>query len=164
MKKKIGPWYYEMRHLGNNYRMPDINAALGISQLKRIKTFVKRRKAIAKFYDKIFSNNSKFIIPKIKKNFSHSYHLYPLLLNTKIIKKTKKSIFNEFLKNNIKLQVHYIPVNFQPYYKKIVKQNKNQFKNSILFYKRQISLPIYFNLTYKELQHVKKTCKRIFNF
>ena len=153
-----------MRYLGNNYRMPDINAALGISQLKRIKTFVKRRKAIAKFYDKIFSNNSKFIIPKIKKNFSHSYHLYPLLLNTKIIKKTKKSIFNEFLKNNIKLQVHYIPVNFQPYYKKIVKQNKNQFKNSILFYKRQISLPIYFNLTYKELQHVKKTCKRIFNF
>ena len=164
MKKKNGPWYYEMRYLGNNYRMPDINAALGISQLKRIKTFVKRRKAIAKFYDKIFSNNSKFIIPKIKKNFSHSYHLYPLLLNTKIIKKTKKSIFNEFLKNNIKLQVHYIPVNFQPYYKKIVKQNKNQFKNSILFYKRQISLPIYFNLTYKELQHVKKTCKRIFNF
>ena len=151
-----------MRHLGNNYRMSDINAALGISQLRKINKFIKKRKYISNFYNKIFSKNNKFIIPNTNKNYQHSYHLYPLLVRFDMLKKSRKKVFKEFLKHNIKLQVHYIPVNFQPYYKKIQKFDKNKFKNSMFFYKSQISLPIYYDLSLKQLIFLKKICKKIF--
>ena len=163
LSKKFGPWYYEMREFGNNYRLSDIHAALGISQLKRLNSFIKKRKFIARFYNKLFCDKSKFTTPLVRKNCSHSYHLYPLLLNLKKIKKSKKKIFDEFLKKNIKLQVHYIPVNSQPFYKKITPLNKNNFKNSFNFYNRQISMPIYFDLTNSQLKHIKKVCKKVFN-
>ena len=161
--KKYGQWYYEMNDIGDNYRMSDIHAALGFSQISRLNKFVKKRNKIAKFYDKLFSDKSKFIIPSIKKNCTHSYHLYPLLINFKKIKKSKKRIFNEFLKKNIKLQVHYIPVNSQPYYKKLIKLDRKKFLNSFDFYKREISMPIYYDLSNNDLNHIKMTCKKVFN-
>ncbi len=163
LSKKFGPWYYEMRELGNNYRLSDIHAALGISQIKRLNLFVKRRKVIASFYNKLFCDRSKFTTPTIRKNNGHSFHLYPLLLNLNKIKKSKKEIFKEFLKNNIRLQVHYIPVNSQPFYKKLIPLNKKKYKNSFNFYERQISMPIYFDLTDTQLKYIKKVCKKVFN-
>ena len=79
-----------------------------------------------------------------------------------MLKKSRKKVFKEFLKHNIKLQVHYIPVNFKNNYKKIQKFDKNKFKNSIFFYKSQISLPIYYDLSLKQLIFLKKICKKIF--
>jgi dTDP-4-amino-4,6-dideoxygalactose transaminase len=163
MFKKYGPWYYEMRYLGNNYRMSDIHASLGISQLKRIKKFVKKRNFIANYYNNVFSDKSKFNIPKKRKDCEHSFHLYPLLLNFKKIKKNKKKIYYEFLKNKIKLQVHYIPVNFQPYYNKVIKFDKKKFKNSLEFYNKQISMLMYYDLNLKQLKYIKKISKKIFN-
>ena len=163
MLKKYGPWYYEMRYLGNNYRMSDIHASLGISQLKRIKKFVKKRNFIASFYNKIFIDKTKFEIPRTRKGVTHSYHLYPLLVSFKNIKKTKKRIFKEFLKYKINLQVHYIPINMQPYYQKRLKFNKNKFKNSLDFYNREISMPIFYDLNLRQMNYIKKVCKKIFN-
>ena len=91
--KKVGNWYHEMQKMGSNYRMSDIHAALGLSQLKRLRKFILRRNYIAKFYDKIFENNELFTIPKKRKNVFHSYHLYPLLVNFEKIKKSKKKNF-----------------------------------------------------------------------
>ena len=162
-KIKNKPWYYEMNELGFNYRLSDIQSALGISQIKRLKKFISKRKKIALFYDKVFIDKEKFITPSIKKNTAHSYHLYPLLINFKKIKKTKGQVFREFLKKKIKLQVHYIPVNMQPYYKKNFYFNKKKFKNSIKFYNEEISMPIYYDLNKKQLQYIKKACKEIFN-
>ena len=160
---KIGLWYQEMIDLGYNYRLSDVQAALGISQIDRLEKFLKKRKLIANFYNKIFFNNKKFQIPKVKKNFSHSYHLYPLLVDFKKVGLSKKEVFRKFLEQNIKLQVHYIPVNMQPYYKKKIGYIKKNFVNSIDFYKREISLPIYYDLSQNELEHIKKVCKKIFN-
>ena len=151
-----------MQKMGSNYRMSDIHAALGLSQLKRLRKFILRRNYIAKFYDKIFENNELFTIPK-KKNVFHSYHLYPLLVNFEKIKKSKK-IFDEFFEHNINLQVHYIPINTQPYYRKKYKFIKKNFQNSIKFYNSEISMPIYFDLTNKQLNYIKKYQKKFLNF
>lgn len=164
-KKKldnIGPWYQEMIDLGYNYRLSDVQAALGVSQINRLEKFLKKRKLIAKFYDEIFSDQKKFQIPRVKKNFSHSYHLYPLLVNFKKVGLSKKEIFKQFLKHNIRLQVHYIPVNTQPFYKKKFGFIKKNFTNSINFYNKEISLPIYNDLKVNELNYIKKVCKKIF--
>ena len=162
--KKKGAWYNEMLELGYNYRLSDIQAALGISQLKRIDTFIKKRKFIANFYDQLFQNNKKFQIPKVRKNYSHAYHIYPLLIDFKKIKISKINIFKKFLKDKIRLQVHYIPVNSQPYYKKKFGLLRKNFNNSFLFYKREISLPIYYDLSIKQLHYIKKICRKIFKF
>ena len=162
--KKIGNWYNEMIALGSNYRLSDIHASLGLSQLKKINKFVSRRNYIAKIYDNFFEKSDIFTIPKKRDNIFHSYHLYPLLVDFDKIKKYKKKIFKEFLKYKINLQVHYIPINTQPYYKKKYKFIKKDFKNSIKFYKNEISMPIYFDLTNKQLNFIKKISKKIFKF
>ena len=164
MIRKKKHWKYSMEEIGYNFRLPDINCALGISQIKRLDKFIKKRRKISKIYDNFFSNNIKFKIPnKISKN-KNSFHLYPLLLNLKKIKKTKDKIIGEFLKHKIKLQVHYIPVNSQPYYKKKYGFDKKKYKNSIKFFNHSISLPIYNDLDIKKLNYIKKVCKKIFRF
>jgi len=163
LSKKHGYWYHEMRSLGSNYRLSELHASLGLSQISRLNKFIKKRNFIANFYNQIFSDKNKFIKPLINKNFKHAFHLYPLLVNLKKIGKTKKQIFNEFLKNKIKLQVHYIPINTQPYYKKKYGFKKKDFQNSLKFYNQEISLPIFYDLSIKNLNYIKKVSKKIFN-
>ena len=163
VRKANEHWKYSMKELGYNFRLPDINCALGISQLKKLKKFILVRKKIAKFYDKLFNDKLKFIVPKKNNNTENSYHIYPLLVNFQKIKKTKDKIIKEFLKNKIKLQVHYIPVNTQPYFKKKYEYNKTNFKKTNFFFKRCISLPIYYDLKINQLNYIKKVSKKIFN-
>jgi UDP-4-amino-4,6-dideoxy-N-acetyl-beta-L-altrosamine transaminase len=162
LDNKYGGWYYEMKYLSGNYRLSDIHAALGSSQLDRINLFIQKRKRIAEFYNQLFKENVKFRIPSIRRNVSHAFHLYPLLVNFKKIGKTKKQIFNEFKKYKINLQVHYIPINTQPYYKKKYSLEKKNFPNTFEFYENVISLPIYYDLSRKDLLYIKKICQRIF--
>ena len=164
LSNKYGNWYHEMRLLGSNHRLSEIHASLGLSQLKRVKKFIAKRNKIAKYYDNLFCDKNLFKTPKVKKNIYHSYHLYPLLVNLRKIGKSKKQIFNEFLKKKINLQVHYIPINTQPYYKKKYGFKKNSFKNSLEFYNKEISMPIYYDLTHKQLNYIKKVSRKIFNF
>jgi UDP-4-amino-4,6-dideoxy-L-N-acetyl-beta-L-altrosamine transaminase len=162
LRKKSKHWEYSMETLGYNFRLPDINCALGISQLKKLKNFIKKREKISIIYDEFFSKSEKFHIPPKINNNKNSYHLYPLLLNLKAIGKTKNQIIKEFLKNKIKIQVHYIPVNKQPYYKKRYGFNEKNFKNSMLFFKSCISLPIYKDLNNKQINYIKKISKKVF--
>ena len=155
-RKNTEPWLYEMKELGFNYRMTDIQAALGISQLKRLNNFVLKRNKIAKIYNSKFKEIEDVIIPKIDKNIFHSYHLYPLQINFKKLKIKKNSFFKNILRKKIKLQVHYIPIFLQPYYKKKFNYNAKLFDNSLSFYRNQCSLPIYPNLKISEVQKVSK--------
>jgi len=161
LRKKIGPWYYEMQKLGFNYRLTDFQSALGISQLKKLKYFLKKRTQIAKIYDTEFKKNPYLKIPQANKFSVHAYHLYPLLINFKKIKKTKKKLFKYFEKKNIFLQVHYIPIHLQPYYKKIFKYKIGDFPISEKFYSQEVSLPIHYSLKKKD---VFKIIKLINNF
>lgn len=164
MEKNIinskGRWHYVMKNLGYNYRLSDINCALGYSQIKKIKYFINKRREIAKIYNEnLISDYIK--LPIEKKNFYHSYHLYPILINFKKIKKNKKSFFEKMHKNNINLQVHYIPIHLQDYYKKKYGFKKGDFKISESFYEQEVSLPIYYSLKKKEQVVIIKKLKEL---
>lgn len=160
-KMNKSPWSYEMLDLGFNYRLSDMSCALGLSQLKKVNKFVRKKQKIAQIYDKAFKNIKNIKIPLIKKNIQHSYHLYPLRIEFDKFKISKESFFRILRKKNINLQVHYIPIFLQPFYKKNFKFNVKDLKNSIKFYKEEISLPIYYSLKRKEINYVINQIKKI---
>jgi len=133
--KNDGDWYYEQQALGFNYRLTDIQAALGISQLKRLDSFVKRRRRIAARYLKKLKNIE---LPYQHPDTKSSWHLFVIKV------KHREKVFNELKKRGVTTQVHYIPVNKQPYYEGIALENNGN------YYKECLSLPIYVDLTTKE--------------
>ena len=159
--KKFLPWIYKIYEPGLNFRLTDIQSALGISQISKLNQFVKKRNIIAKKYTNEFQDYNCLKTPTVIKNYYHSYHLYPLQIDFKKINKTKKKLFEFMIKRNIKLQVHYIPLHTQPYYKKISGLKKGDLPNSENFYERQISLPIYPSL---DKNSINKVIKSIISF
>tara|TARA_Y100000590_G_C15741331_1_gene1020363 strand:- start:542 stop:1708 length:1167 start_codon:yes stop_codon:yes gene_type:complete len=158
MSKNDGPWYYEMKELGFNYRITDFQCALGLSQLKKLNKFLKKRREIAKIYDLNFANQSMFTIPKVRKNCKHAYHIYPLQIHfTKLDQ--KKKLFKELYKKKINLQVHYIPIHLQPYYKKKYGFKKGDYPVAEKFYSQELSLPIFYSLKKKDINKVIKLIK-----
>ena len=146
-----GPWYHEMQELGYNYRLTDIQSALGISQLKKLDKFVKRRREIVSLYEKLLKDNPYFELP-VEKDYAYSsWHLFPVKLKDKYIP-YKKEIFEKLRNNNIFLQVHYIPVYRHPYYKSLG-YKEGLCPNAEIFYKKEISFPIYYSLTDDEINY-----------
>ena len=157
------PWFYKIEKPGFNFRLSDINCALGISQLSKLNSFVIKRRRIAKLYNSLFKNDERFQIPIEKKGFYHSYHLYPLLIDFKKIKIDKKKLFLELEKRNINLQVHYIPIHSQPYYKRKYKIRKNELLNVENFYNKEISLPIFPSLSIETAKYVASCILKLCN-
>ena len=145
--KKFGRWFYKVDTIGYNYRLTDIQSALGISQLNKLNKFIKKRRKVAKVYDNLLNGISFVQRQKIQKNVHHSFHLYPILINFKKIKKDKKKLFNFMAKNNIFLQVNYQPLHYQPFVKKRAKFKKGDFPVAENFYEKQISLPVFYKIT-----------------
>ncbi|MDC0449603.1 UDP-4-amino-4,6-dideoxy-N-acetyl-beta-L-altrosamine transaminase [Pelagibacteraceae bacterium] len=160
-KKNFDPWFYQMKYLGFNYRITDFQCALGSSQLKKLEKFVHRRKNIASNYDKAFENIKGINIPKIKKNNSSAYHLYPLLINFRKFGVSKRDFFLKLRNKKINLQVHYIPIHLQPYYKNKLNLKKGDFPVAENFYEKEVSLPVYYNLKNTEQNKVIFEIKKI---
>jgi dTDP-4-amino-4,6-dideoxygalactose transaminase len=149
-----------MNQLGYNYRLADINCALGVSQLSKLNIFINKRRDVASIYNKnLLIDGIK--LPEEKKNIYHSYHLYPILINFKKLKINKDLFLKKMLKANINLQVHYIPIHLQKYYKKKYGFKKGDFKNAENFYKNEVSLPIYYNLNKLDQLRVIKLIRKI---
>jgi len=144
--KKNGKWFYKVNEYGYNYRLTDIQSALGISQLSKLEKFVQKRRKIAKIYDKLFINEELICTPKTNKNIYHSFHLYPVLIDFKKLKIDKKDLFNNLAINKINLQVHYQPLHFQPFIKKKCNYKKGDFPISERFYENEVSLPLFYAL------------------
>ena len=165
MNIKQGPWYYEMHDLGFNYRITDFQCALGLSQLKKLKKFIKKRREVAKIYDSEFADNKFFVIPRVRDNCEHAYHLYPLRINFEKLRISKKELINKMRKKNINLQVHYIPIHLQPFYKRKFGFKKGDFPVAEKFYENEVSLPIFFSLkqkqVYKVIKSIKSLCRTI---
>ena len=142
-----GPWYYEMHFLGYNYRLTDIQAALGISQLKKLDVFIVRRREIANIYNQAFEDLDVLELP-VEKNYAyHSYHLYVKRIRDFSM---KKRVFDYLISKNVKPQVHYIPVYKHPYYRKMGYSNI-YLQNAERFYKHSLSLPMYPSLKEKHI-------------
>ena len=145
-----GPWYYEQQSLGFNYRLTDIAAALGLSQFKRIDSFVSRRNEIAHTYDELFAGST-IATPIIPVDVVSAFHLYIIRLP---FENTQKQRFFEIAhKNNVGLNVHYIPIYRQPYFAKMG-FSPNDFQSAEKYYSDAVSIPMYADLTYEQQQHV----------
>ncbi len=157
LEKNDGPWYYEMHEPGFNYRITDFQCALGISQLKRLNEFLKKRRSIAKFYNKAFCQDERFIVPAVPKDAKHAYHLYPLQIKFDELKISRKTFFEKLIQKRIRCQVHYVPVHLQPFYGKNYGFNAGDFPIAEKFYERELSIPIYPLLTIRDLSYISKT-------
>lgn len=157
------PWISDMKQLGYNYRITDFQCALGSNQLKKLKTFIKKRNDIAKFYRNELSKTEKIILPKESKNIKHAYHLYPIQIKFKEIGLSRELFFKKMFDHGIHLQVHYMPIYNHSYYKKKYRFKKSEFKNADSYYKQTCSLPIYPDLEKKDLNKIIKCLKKILN-
>lgn len=155
-----GPWYYEQVDLGYNYRITDIQCALGISQLKKIDSFIEKRRELVVRYNGAFAGEEEIITPFQLDGCNNSYHLYVIKLRTM----DRRKVFEALRKAGIGVNVHYIPVNTQPYYVKYFAENnieQPECKKALEYYEKAISLPLYPELTYEQQDYVINTIKNI---
>lgn len=147
-----GPWYYQQLELGYNYRMTDIQAGLGISQLSRLDNFITQRHEIVNLYNHNL-NQELFKIPLQSKDTYSSYHLYIIRLNLNKLKISHRQTFEQLRSAGILVNLHYIPIYRQPYYEKMGFKSSD-FPNAEAYYKEAISLPIYPGLTEQSVDEV----------
>jgi UDP-4-amino-4,6-dideoxy-N-acetyl-beta-L-altrosamine transaminase len=149
-----GGWYYEMQELGNNYRLTDMQAALGISQLATADERLAKRKEIAAVYDAFFKNIAEITIDKDRDD-GHAFHLYIIRC------KERRELYNYLKEHGIHAQVHYIPVHLQPYYQKLGWE-KGDFPVAEAFYDTCLSLPMYPTLSDEEQEYVMDTIQAFY--
>lgn len=160
LSKVEGPWYHEQQYLGFNYRLCDIQAALGTSQMKRLQQFVQRRREIAARYRQHLSN-SKCFSPTIEKPFVESaYHLFPVLVNEQHL--DRKTAVEALHAENIGVQVHYIPTYQHPYYQQQFGDIWSaQCPNTNNFYNRQFGLPMFPGMSDADIDDVLKALDKL---
>ncbi|GIN64066.1 spore coat protein [Robertmurraya siralis] len=152
-QNRLEPWYYEMQFLGYNYRMTDIQAALGYSQLEKLDVFIQLRKKYVEIYNKELKNINEISIPIEMNEVDSSWHLYIIRLNLSKLSSSRRKIYTELQKLNIGVNVHYIPVYWHPYYQQL------GYKKGICpiaeqVYEEFITLPLFPAMTEKDVYDV----------
>lgn len=155
-----GPWYYEEISLGYNYRITDMQAALILSQLNKIDKFINRRKEIVKKYNDAFEQIPEIIVQKEIKESDTCRHLYIIRLDLEKLRCSRKEFFDAMSAENIQCQIHYVPVYWFPYYKKLG-YTKGLCINAEEIYKSIISIPLYPKMTDKDVDDVINAVKKI---
>lgn len=154
-----GAWYYQQLELGYNYRITDIQAALGISQMKRLDEFVELRRFLARRYDELLTDLP-LKLPGQHPDTESSWHLYVIHLQLKKLGKSHRQIFEALRTAGIGVNLHYIPVHTQPYYQNLDYQWSN-LPNSEFYYSSAISLPLYYGLSEKSQDYVTQSLRMI---
>jgi UDP-4-amino-4,6-dideoxy-N-acetyl-beta-L-altrosamine transaminase len=153
-----GDWYYQQVSLGFNYRMTELQAALGISQMQRLDEFIAKRHILQENYDSLLSALP--IIKPYQDNDSYSaLHLYPIQIDLNKVSKNREQIFNVLIKSGIGVNVHYIPIHTQPYYFQFG-FSEGDFPNSESYYSRAISIPLFHTMTAEQQIKVLDELKR----
>jgi UDP-4-amino-4,6-dideoxy-N-acetyl-beta-L-altrosamine transaminase len=154
------PWYYEQHHLGFNYRMTDVEAALGISQMKKLNSFLKKRRELAKIYNEELKNIDGIVLPMQLENTNSAWHLYVIRLELEKIKATRREVFEKLRKRNIGVNVHYIPVYYHPYYDKLGYE-KGLCPNAEELYEGIITIPLYPMMSKANIKYIVNSLKEI---
>jgi len=149
-------WAYDMVTLGRNYRMTDIQAALGISQAKKIDRFVQKRTKLSQFYHELLQEIPQIQLPVILENVTHAWHLYTILLDG--IK--RDAVFTYLKSSNIGVNLHYIPTYHFSYYQKNHPQNSSLFPVTEDVFNHILTLPLYPELREEDIQFIVETLKK----
>jgi perosamine synthetase len=149
-REESGAWFYEMRELGYNYRMTDIQAALGTSQLRKLPRFLERRREIAEFYDRRFAGTPVRPLERME-NVQHAYHLYVVRLAN------RDAVYRKLREAGIFAQVHYIPVHLHPYYREQLGTGEGLCPMAESAYAEILSLPIFPDLSDNDMEYVAQT-------
>lgn len=139
----INPWYYEMQELGFNYRLTDMQCALGLSQLKKLDGFVARRRSISAMYTEALKNINHIKTPHEQSTKRSAFHLYALQIDFQKTGKSRAVVMNELRDMGIGTQVHYIPVHLQPYYTNRFNYKEGDYPVAEDYYKKALSLPMF---------------------
>ena len=153
IRKTDESWYHEQQFLGYNYRMTDIQAALGISQLKKSDEFLKRRREIARIYNQKLAEIEWIKLPYQETDRESSWHLYIIQVDEEKLGKSRKDVFNHLRSKGIGVQVHYIPVYWHPYYQELGYEI-GLCPEAESVYKKIISLPIFPGMTKEEIRRI----------
>lgn len=158
-----GPWYYEQQVLGYNYRLTDVQSALGISQMVKIDEFINRRREIVSLYNDSFKGLSEITTP-FEADFSNSgWHIYVIKVKPELLKATRKEIFEALQAENIGVNVHYLPVYLHPYYKGLGYE-KGLCPNAEDLYENMITLPLFPSMTNEDANDVVNAVKKVINY
>lgn len=158
-KKADGAWYYQQIDLGFNYRMTELQAALGVSQMNRLNKFIAKRHILQERYDQLLKDLP--IITPYQSNASYSaLHLYPIQIDLKKIKIDRKQVFDALRESGIGVNIHYIPVHTQPYYLEMGFRN-GDFPVTESYYSQAISLPLFSQLSFNDQDKIISTLKMV---
>ena len=149
MSREEGPWFYQQVDLGYNYRITDIQCALGCSQMKKLDSFIGRRRRLAEQYDKAFAGCEAILTPYQLPETNSGWHLYIIQVKGR----SRREVFEKLRAEGIGVNVHYIPVYMHPYYQEHGYQNVHC-PQAEAIYSGMISLPIYPGLTDQEQEYV----------
>ena len=160
VNNKPEPWEFEQVELGLNYRITEMQAALGISQLDRLNSFISRRRFLAERYNALLKNLP-LILPPLQPTGESSWHLYPILIDCQNSHLSRLEVYYSLLEKGIKANVHFIPIHTHPYYQKMGFK-KGDFPISEWFYENELSLPMYYDLSDDQQDRVVDTLHDIF--
>jgi perosamine synthetase len=142
-----GSWFYEMVDLGYNYRLTDIQCALGISQLRKLPTWIERRQAIARRYNEFFSQLPAVRPLALKENVLNSYHLYVIKIDFTELRNERAEFFARLRNKGIGVNVHYVPVHLHPFYQRNFGTRPGMCPVAEAAYEQILSLPIHVGMT-----------------
>ena len=163
MTENQGPWYYEQIDLGYNYRLTDIQSALGLSQIKKLDDFILKRREIVNKYNEAFKDLKEIVTPFENEYSKSGHHIYVLLLNLDKLKCGRKEIFEALQAENIGVNVHYLPVYLHPYYKKLG-YKKGECPVAEDIYNRMITIPLFPSMSDKDIKDVIEAVKKVLNY
>jgi perosamine synthetase len=148
------PWYYEMQQVGYNYRITDIQCALGVTQLKKLNGFNKLRRSIVSKYNEAFGASDLLTIPYQESDRENAWHLYMLRINLDKTKKTRREIFEELRGFKIGVHVHYIPLHFLPYYQSQFNYKRGDLPEAEKYYDTALTIPLFPSMTEDQINYV----------
>jgi dTDP-4-amino-4,6-dideoxygalactose transaminase len=149
-----GSWYYEIVAPGYKYNMPDIIAAIGLAQLRKVETMRQRREEIARRYNEAFAQYPEIETPTVREHVGHAWHLYMLRLNFESLAIGRDEFIQHLKKANVSSSVHFIPLHVHPYYRATYGYQPEDLPIAFREYRREISLPIYSKMTDLDVQCV----------